>query len=244
VIYDDPDLYDAQYRSYRDDLPFYRRLADDQGGPVLELGAGTGRVTRALAASGHRVVAIERSAAMLDRARERLQAEGLADRVELIEGDMRTLALPERFPLVIAPFNTLMHATTPADQDATLTGVHRQLAPGGAFGFDLFVPRHLGPLGVLRQEPSWQGVGGEGAELFLMQHHDEAAQLIESRYLLDRVIDGRLTRTARVLRQRYYTRFELLRALQQAGFTSIRIFGSFDRAPFDSDTPLMAGIAR
>ena len=45
------ELYDLQYRSYRDDLPFYTRLADDYGGPVLELGAGTARVAAALAAA-------------------------------------------------------------------------------------------------------------------------------------------------------------------------------------------------
>ena len=72
MIYDEfPDLYDAQYQSYRDDLPFYLRLADDVGQPVLELGAGTGRVTEALARAGNAVVALDASAAMLARARRR-----------------------------------------------------------------------------------------------------------------------------------------------------------------------------
>ncbi len=67
-LYDLPELYDEQYPSYRDDLGFYLRLAEDHGGPLLELGAGTGRVTRALAKAGHEVVAVELSEAMLERA--------------------------------------------------------------------------------------------------------------------------------------------------------------------------------
>ena len=242
MIYEAPELYDAQYRDYRDDLPFYLRLAADHGGPILELGAGTGRVTRELARAGHEVVALERSAAMLARAREHLEGTDLSERVELLEGDMRSLVLGRRFGLVLAPFNTLMHATTLADQDASLATVQRHLAPGGAFGFDLFVPR-FGPMGVLRKEREWDGVGGAHSELFVVQHHDEVAQLIESSYLLDTVVDGRLERQRATLTQRYYTRFELLRALRQAGFGQVRLFGGFDRAHFDARSPVMTGIA-
>src|SRR5690606_15357794 len=107
------------------DVPHYLRLADDAGGRVLELGAGTGRLTAALARAGHEVVAVELSAAMLERARARLGAEGLAGRVRLLEGDMRALGdlpLGGEFALVLAPFNTLMHLYTLSDQDAALAG--------------------------------------------------------------------------------------------------------------------------
>ena len=68
-LYQLPDLYDEQYLDYRDDLSFYSRLADDQGGPILELGAGTGRVTATLARRGYEVVGLDNSEAMLERAR-------------------------------------------------------------------------------------------------------------------------------------------------------------------------------
>src|SRR5690606_14485060 len=155
VIYDDaPDLYDAHYLAYRDDVPFYTRLAADAGGPVLQPGAGTGRVTEALARArhhgvagdaspavparaeerpalaraGHHVVAVDASPAMLARAEERLAAAGVKDDVRLLEADMRALDLGERFPLVVAPFNVLMHAYTLDDQDSTLSSVVRHLA--------------------------------------------------------------------------------------------------------------------
>ena len=145
------ELYDLQYRTYRDDLPFYTRLADDYGGPVLELGAGTARVSAALARAGHEVVALEPSPEMIRRGQKRL-AEAHLENVTYVRGDMRTTRLERQFPLVIAPFNTLMHLYTMSDQDAALQTVKAHLAPGGRFAFDLYTP-NFGELGVLRLEP-------------------------------------------------------------------------------------------
>lgn len=243
-LYDLAELYDEQYRHYRDDVPFYRRLAEDYGGPVLELGAGTARLTAALARTGVAVVGLERSAEMRARGRARLREEGLAERAELVAGDMRETDLGRRFPVVIAPFNALMHLYTLADQDAALARVRGHLAEGGVFACDLYVPR-LGPLGVLRREPSWDRVGGGESELWLLQEHDPARQLVESRYYLDRLApDGRLTRRRARLVQRYYTRFELERALAGAGLRDVRVFGDFDRRPFDEGAARLVVTAR
>jgi len=244
VIYDDALLYDMQYESYRDDLPFYLRVAADQGGPVLELGAGTGRVTAALAAAGHEVVAVDASPAMLARARERLASPIASGQVTLMQADMRDLALDRRFALVAAPFNTLMHAYTLSDQDRTLANVRAHLDRGGAFAFDVYLPR-FGALGVVRSEREWDDVGGDQAELFLVQRHDGARQLLESHYHLDRrAPDGLVRRTSARLVQRYYHRFELERALRAAGLTRTTWFGGFDRRWLDEDSLVMAGVSR
>ncbi len=242
MIYDlDAELYDLQYDAYRDDVPFYVRLADELGGPVLELGAGSGRVTEALLRAGHEVVAVDASAAMLARAAQRLSGHV---GVELVQADMRELSLGRRFPLVLAPFNTLMHAYTVSDQDSTLAAVRAHLAPGGLFAFDVYLP-NFGPMGVLRHEVEWDGVGGPGSELFLLQHHDAGAQLVESRYYLDVVgEDGRVARRSARLMQRYFHRFELERALTSAGLDQLRIFGDFSKGRLTSDSTLMVVLAR
>jgi len=241
MIYDQAAaLYDLQYAAYRDDVPFYLRLADDQGGPVLELGAGTGRVTEALLAAGHEVVAVDASAAMLARARERL---GDRPGLRLVHGDMREVRLGRRFPLVIAPFNTLMHAYTLDDQDRTLATVTAHLEPGGAFAFDLYLPR-FGPMGVVRREEEW-GELAPSTELFLVQHHDPAAQLVRSVYYLDETdAEGVVRRRTARLEQRYYHRFELERALRAAGLPRVQLFGGFDRSRLDERSALMVGVAR
>lgn len=241
MIYDhNAALYDLQYAAYRDDIPFYTRLAHDQGGSVLELGAGTGRVTEALLAAGHEVVAVDASAAMLARARARL---GTPPGLELVQADMREFRLERTFDLVIAPFNTLMHAYTIDDQDRTLATVAAHLAPGGLFAFDVYQPR-LGPLGVLRREPEWADLA-PNTDLFLAQEHDPEAQLVTSHYYLDETSpDGVLTRSRTTLVQRYYHRYELERALRSAGLGRVQFFGGFDKGRLENSSPMIVGMAR
>jgi SAM-dependent methyltransferase len=243
-IYASPQLYDDQYLRYRDDIPHYQRLAHDLGDPVLELGAGTGRLSVALGTAGYRVVGVERSPEMLEHGNLRVEAEEVGGRVRLQRGDMRSLRLGETFPLIVAAFNTLMHLYTLTDQDEALAAVVAHLAPGGTFAFDLFLPE-FGPQGLLRREAEWDHVGGEHSELFLVQEHDRAAQTILSRYYLDTTdADGLLRRRTAILRQRYYTRFEIERALRQAGFSRISLYGDFDRRPLRDGSPRIVGLAR
>lgn len=247
MLYDEPDLYDAHYIGYRDDLPFYTRLAADTGSPVLELGAGTGRVTEALALAGHEVLAVDLSPAMLATAEARLGRAGVMDRVRLLEADMRSLRLKERFPLVIAPFNALMHAYTLDDQDRTLDVVRQHLEDGGVFAFDLYVP-NFGPEGVLRREPDFRGrQPGEGVlreDVLFVQEMDRTAQLVTTTYFHDAVTrDGSLRRRVTELRQRYYTRFEVERLCRAGGFR-LRVYGDFDRSRYGEGSPLMVCLAR
>lgn len=234
-LYDDAELYDAQYRWYRDDVPFYRDLALDRPGAVLEIGAGTGRVTVELARLAERVVAVEPSASMRAAAAARLDEAGVADRVELRDQDARELDENGGFALVVAPFHVLMHFLTLDDQDAVLRAARSALDPGGAFACDLFVPRFEAD-GVLRREATWRDAAGRDAELWTVQHHHAARQRIESLYLVDRVgDDGVVRRSRRTLVQRYFHRYELERAVRSAGFRDVRLFGDFDRRPLDDD---------
>jgi SAM-dependent methyltransferase len=242
-LYDDPELYALQYRAYRADLAFYRGLALDRPGRVLELGAGDGRVTVELARLAERVVALEPSGPMRAAAAARLAEAGLRERVELLDLDARHVAEPASFELAVAPFHMLNELLTMDDQDAVLTAVRRALAPGGAFACDLFAPR-FGPTGVLRREATWRDAAGRDAELWLLQEVDEAEQIVESLYLLDRSdADGRVVRTRRRLVQRWLHRFELERALRQAGFATVRLFGDFDRRPVDATAARYVALA-
>lgn len=241
MIYNDSaDIYDLQYEAYRADVPHYVRLADDVGGPILELGAGTGRITEALARAGHYVVGIEPAAAMRERALERFGNATWAERITLQAGDMRTLDLGQQFSLVIAPFNTLMHAYTLEDQDRTLARVLAHLAPGGIFAFDLYRPRNV-QTGVLRAEPEWQDLQ-PGLDVFLVQEHDPMKQLLTSKYIIDQVANGTVTRRRTILTQRYYHRFEVERLLRAHGF-SYRLYGSFQKELLTEESHYFIAIA-
>jgi SAM-dependent methyltransferase len=137
--YDDATYYDYTYRSLRADVEFYRRRARKSGGPILELGVGTGRVAMALADDGHEVVGVDMSPVMLERAR--LRAKMLTrGKVTLREGDIRSFRLRKRFPLIVSPFNVLLHLYEPDDFAQCFECVARHLAPGGRFVFDVRVP--------------------------------------------------------------------------------------------------------
>jgi SAM-dependent methyltransferase len=242
-LYDDALLYDLIHHDYRDDLEFYRRLAHAADGPVLELGAGSGRVSHALARSGVTVVAVEPALAMRERAEAAAAALGLDERVQVVAADMRSLALSERYPLIIAPFNGLMHLASLDDQDAALAGVVRHLAPGGLFACDLYVPRFLPD-----DQPRLESIrlpDGQLADLWTVQQHDPLRQRIVTEHRLDALDEhGRVQRRRARLEQRYFSRFEFERALRSAGLGDLRVYGDFARGPVTASTHQWVFVAR
>jgi SAM-dependent methyltransferase len=141
--YADAALYDYEYRRRRADLTFYRELARRRGAErILELGAGSGRITVPLARDGRHVVAIDRSAAMLARMRDRIARlpRVAAARITPVVGDLRSFSVGGRFPLAIAAFNVLEHLYTRGEVTACLQRIAAHLEPGGAFAFDVQLP--------------------------------------------------------------------------------------------------------
>ena len=131
-------LYDPWSRSVVEDVSFYVDEAVRSGGPVLELGVGTGRIAIPIAAVGIQVVGVDLSEGMLAVARERADLAAVA--VDLRHGDMRDPPVEGVFPLIVIPFRTLLHMESDIDRRAVLRVVARLLAPGGRFVFDVFTP--------------------------------------------------------------------------------------------------------
>jgi SAM-dependent methyltransferase len=149
--YDDPAYYTANYAGRIEDVAFYVALAQRAGGPVLEYGAGNGRIALPIARHGVEVVGVDWSAPMIDHLRGRLRREPVEvrRRVRLVRGDMRSVRLRRRFPLVLCTFNTALHLFTRDDVERFLARVRDHLAPGGRFVVDLSVP----PLDELTRRP-------------------------------------------------------------------------------------------
>jgi SAM-dependent methyltransferase len=147
--------HDVECGSYAADLPFLRELAatrPDPAAPVLDLGAGTGRVALDLAALGVTVHALDFDAVLLDALRERAAERGLTARVVTHEADARDFDLGDRrFDLILAPMQTVQLLGGADGRARLLASVLRHLAPGGlfaaaiahhidAFDEDAFVP--------------------------------------------------------------------------------------------------------
>lgn len=124
---DDVIWHDVECGSYAADLPLWRELTAEHGGPVLDVGAGTGRVTLDLARRGVEVHALDVDAQLLDALVER----GAGLPVHAHVGDARDFDLGRTFPLVIAPMQTVQLLGGAEGRAGFLASAQRHLDPGG-----------------------------------------------------------------------------------------------------------------
>ncbi len=143
-------LYDPWSVSVVEDVAFYLERARKWGGPVIELGVGTGRIAVPIAAEGIEVIGVDLSEGMLEVARERAALAGVT--VDLRYGDFRDPPVEGPVPLVIIPFRSLLHMQTDDDRRAVVRAVHGLLEPGGHFIFDVFWP---GPEDIAETHGRW-----------------------------------------------------------------------------------------
>jgi SAM-dependent methyltransferase len=133
-------LYDPWSRSVTEDVRFYVEEAVASGGPVVELGVGTGRIAVPVAEAGVHVIGVDSSAGMLAVCEERAAAVGVADRLDLRLGDLRDPPVSERVPLVTCPFRAYLHLSSDGERRRALRRARELLVPGGRLVFDVFTP--------------------------------------------------------------------------------------------------------
>jgi SAM-dependent methyltransferase len=229
----------------RRDVEFWQRLATAQDGPVLELGCGTGRIALPVVRAGARVVGIDLSEPMLQRARRRLARARLQHRALLVRGDIRRLPFRSRrrFGLVMAPYGILQSLTRERDLRAALDSVGGVLRRGGLFGIDL-VP-DLPRWNEYRRRTSLTGPRGRGTiKLVESVRQDRARKLtifdheyIERRGRTRSV--HRFTLTFRTLSVR-----EMSRRLERAGFHVQSVLGDYQGGPWDDRADVWVILAR
>jgi len=121
--------HDVECGGYEADLPLWRELARAGDGPVLDVGAGTGRVAIRLAHAGHEVTALDRDGELLAELESRAGAAGLA--VETVLADAAAIELPRRFTLIAVPMQTLQLLPGADARADFFAGAAAALAPGG-----------------------------------------------------------------------------------------------------------------
>jgi SAM-dependent methyltransferase len=212
------------------DIAFYVREAEQRGGPVLLLGAGTGRIAWELALGGFDAVGVEPSAAMLAIAQARRSHESaeVGGRLALHQADVRSLRLPRTFPLVLASQNALALMATLDDLDAMLATVRHHLAPHGTFAFDVLNPERQARL----PDPAdWRPLEGV-----------EPPRPVFAPHLRERNARSG-TGGIRRLRLRHFSVEEIDRALEDADFVATERYGGFGRKPFEFEDPMQVVVA-
>ena len=124
-------------KDYQSEVDQLRKIIDADGRveSILDLGCGTARHLELLAAAGHEVVGVDRSAVMVAQANERLSAFG--SRARAVRSEITELALDRGFDAAIMMFSVLGYHVTDEDMFAVLAAAHRHLRPGGLLLFDL-----------------------------------------------------------------------------------------------------------
>jgi ubiquinone/menaquinone biosynthesis C-methylase UbiE len=221
----------------RRDVGFWRRLAQRANGRVLELGCGTGRVTLPVSRAGPRVVGVDRSEAMLAKARRRARRAGVHGRLSLVRGDIRTLpfARRARFKLVMAPYGVLQSLVRDADLAATLSSVAGVLARRGVFGIDL-VP-DLPVWQEYRDRVRFKGRRRGGRSRITLvesvrQDRRRGLTIFDERYVEQR--DGRRRTREFSLVFRTISVPEMTRRLERAGLRVTAVLGDYDGRPWDA----------
>jgi SAM-dependent methyltransferase len=210
------ELYDPWSASVVEDVGFYLEEARRSGGPVVELGVGTGRIAVPIAADGIRVIGVDSSRGMLDVCARRAALAGVG--VDLRLGDLREPPVRERVPLVICPFRSLLHMHTEEDRRRALAAVQKLLQPGGRFVFDVFTP---GADDIAQTHDHWLE---REPGIFELARWDEAARTLT---LTVRGPEGETTMALAWLSVE-----EWRGLLEQSGFEVEACYGWFDRTPF------------
>jgi SAM-dependent methyltransferase len=134
-------LYDPWSTGVIEDISFYVDEALQAAAqPVVELGVGTGRIAIPIAQAGVHVIGVDASLGMLQVCAARAEDAGVADRLDLRQGDLREPPVRERVLLVTCPFRAFLHLSTDADRLQALRAARALLLDGGRLIFDVFRP--------------------------------------------------------------------------------------------------------
>jgi SAM-dependent methyltransferase len=241
-------------------VAFYAALAQETGGPVLEIACGTGRVSIPIARLGLAVTGLDIVSGMLEQARRK--SAGLPTR--WVEGDGRAFDLGEQFRLIFLTGNAFQAFLTRADQEALLERVRVHLHDEGLFAFETRNPRWANRAGANQVEH----IRGEGLFTFLetraeeedgqsytdssgrevrvsrTQVYDHVAQILHwTTYRRWREGDQEQTKVTRIA-VRYTFPQELEALLHYNGFSIIRQYGDWNLEPLTAASPSIIVVCR
>ena len=240
----DAALYDYYSTGVEGDVPFYVEEAQRAGGPVLELGCGTGRILIPTAEAGVEIAGLDRAPSMLAIARDKVARldPAVQRRIQLVEGDMRDFNLGRRFKLVTIPYRAFLHLLTGEDQRQALRCVRDHLEPDGRLILNIFDPRletivaHFGSLGsALKMVDEFVHPDtGRKVVVWDTRQYDPETQTLDQYFIFEELDgDGQVVnKIYSRLALRYLHRYEMQCLLELCGYQVEALYSDFRRSPF------------
>ena len=235
------EFYDIEMAGFTDDIAFYRAGLPSEC-HLLELGCGSGRLSRLLAAERHRVIGIDLSTAMLAMARR-----GSPGTVRHVNMDMRRIAFSRRFDAIVIAYNTLNLLADPNDLHSCLRGCHHHLDAGGhllahVHASDTDIPGAASsPSFGFRMFDRPQG-GKLIKETLLGPSRDRHRLEMTERYRVRPMTAGQTNADySHTLSLCRHDRRQWLASMREAGFSIVSLFSSYDlkTAKKESAGPLL-----
>jgi SAM-dependent methyltransferase len=230
--------YDIHHGRLPEDLDFWTQLANQQGGPILELGCGTGRVLLPLARAGHSILGLDRNFAMLARLKDKLRPEP-ASRIHIMQADLTAFRLAKRFALVFLACNTFS-ALPDGDRMRCLENASAHLAPAGLFAASLPNPALLADLPD-RSDAEVEEVfpdpeTGEPVQVSSGWERDQKGFHLSWHY--DRLsVDGHVERLTIRTTHTVNDRQTYLKELARAGLRAVAEYGDYDFSAYRPNSP-------
>lgn len=242
--------YDAENTDKTDDIGLYLQLAEKYGGPIMEVGCGTGRVMIPLAHQGYEVHGVDSVRAMLDIAEGyRTTSPVLSQNMILHHGDVVTFELDTTFPLVLVPYNGLMHFRDQSSQIKVLEKLRRWTAQGGLLVLDLpnagdvFATQETDS--VMYERTFLEPHTGHMVMQQSISYLDRVQQQLSVTWIYDEITgDGLVKRTIAPHVLYYFFFAELKLLLERTGFEVEAVHGDTENGPFEEGCERMIVFAR
>jgi SAM-dependent methyltransferase len=240
-------LYDWEHDPYRADVEVIVAFARRFGGPVLELACGSGRLLAPLAQAGFDATGVDSSAAMLERARARLDKLGVT--ADLREQRVEALDLERSFRTIVFGLDSFGLLIRRTDQARALAAIRKLMTHDGRFILDLTNGNLRGAAEpgeeLLHDVTAPDPETGRPITKIVLRRPLPGEQLDELRFFYDEQdARGYLQRTTVDLRLRWFTRFELELLLESAGFVVDELYGNYELEPFGDASPRLLVVAR
>jgi SAM-dependent methyltransferase len=237
--YQDAETYDRENTWSADD-DFYLELAREIGGPVLDAGCGTGRLTRAMAAAGLEVTGLDVTPEMLQRARE---LTGDLD-VEWVLGDVRSMQLGRRYRLITMTSHAFQHLLTDEDIDLFLERAREHLLPGGVLAFETrnYAAKSWGKSEEPAPWNSFENADGQWIDELLGGRYDPHTWVEHLTFIQVTRDTGEREESTTILR--YVPAEELNRRLGAHGFTIVQQYGDWHKCPLGDEQPEIISVCR
>ena len=233
----DPQTIDLQDEGYYDDFPLTEQWARSLGGPLLDLGCGTGRMALRMAKLGYQVTGVDITPEMIALARQKAAQQ--AAPIEWVVADARTLQLGKQFSFIYMLEHVFQFFLTRADQEAMLARVREHLLPEGCFLFETRnpSPRNLFELSRPEGEKFTLPDGGH-LLITAQQHYDSLTQI--QHYISHHTFyhpDGQHEEKSLRTALRYVFPQELESLLYYNGFQIRERYGTWQQAPLTPASP-------